>query len=275
MICSMTGFGSSEIEIARLGKVSIELRSTNHKFLETVLHLPEGSLSLEERIKKAIESKIKRGRVTCAINICNKRGGEVFINDELLSKYISKVNKIKREFSIDDGLSLDALIRLPGVLSLEEAKFSPESIWPKLRTAVNVAVNNLVKTRTKEGKALQGYLIAQAEQVKKGLNSIKSRLKISLAQKLKTFSSDEERSSFLKDTDTTEEVDRLGFHTQNFKAKLSKGGSIGKELDFIAQEMQREANTLAAKTFDAAVSSEVLKIKSLIEKIREQVQNIE
>jgi len=271
----MTGFGSSEIEIARLGKVSIELRSTNHKFLETVLHLPEGSLSLEERIKKAIESKIKRGRVTCAINICNKRGGEVFINEELLSKYITKVNKIKREFSIDDGLSLDALIRLPGVLSLEEAKFSPESIWPKLRTAVNVAVNNLVKTRTKEGKALQGYLIAQAEQVKNGLSSIKSRLKISLAQKLKTFNSDEERSSFLKDTDTTEEVDRLGFHTQNFKAKISKGGSIGKELDFIAQEMQREANTLAAKTFDAAVSSEVLKIKSLIEKIREQVQNIE
>ena len=275
MIQSMTGFGSNEIEIPQLGKISVELRSTNHKFLETVLHLPEGSLSLEERIKKTLESKIKRGRVTCAINIANRRGGEVFINEELLKKYISKVNKIKRQFNINDGLSLDVLIRLPGVLTLEEEKVSPESIWPKLRIAVSAAVNNLVKTRTKEGRALQGYLIAQAEQVKIGLSSIKARLKISLAKKMKTFASDEERSSFLKDTDTTEEIDRLSFHTQNFKTKISKGGSIGKELDFIAQEMQREANTLAAKTFDAAVSSQVLKIKSLIEKIREQVQNIE
>lgn len=275
MIQSMTGFGSFETEIPRLGKISVELRSTNHKFLETVLHLPDGSLSLEERIKKALESKIKRGRVTCAINVGSRRGGDVFINKALLKNYILKINKIKREFNIDDGLSLDTLIRLPGVLTLEEEKVSPESIWPKLKIAVSAAVNNLVKTRTKEGQALQGYLLAQAEQVKKGLMSIKARLKISLAQRLKNFATDEERSSFLKDTDTTEEVDRLGFHTGNLRAKIKKGGSIGKELDFIAQEMQREANTLAAKTFDAAVSSEVLKIKSLIEKIREQVQNIE
>jgi uncharacterized protein (TIGR00255 family) len=271
----MTGFGSFETEISGLGKISVELRSTNHKFLETVLHLPDGYLSLEERAKKAIEAKIKRGRITCAINFGSRKDGNVFINDVLLSNYIAKINRIKRQFNIEEGLSLDTLIRLPGVLTLEEKKVKPESIWPKLRIAVSSAVNNLVKTRTKEGKALQGYLLGQVEQVKKSLENIKLRLKTSLAQRLKSFESDEERASFLKDTDTTEEIDRLVFHIHNFKVKINQGGTIGKELDFIAQEMQREANTLAAKTFDVTVSSLVLKIKSLIEKIREQVQNIE
>ena len=101
------------------------------------------------------------------------------------------------------------------------------------------------------------------------------RLRIAIKKKLKALDNDEERSAFLKDTDTTEEIDRLGFHIRNFKGKINESGSIGKELDFIAQEMQREANTLAAKTFDVAVSTQVLNIKSLIEKIREQVQNIE
>lgn len=271
----MTGFGSYETEIPSLGKISVELRSTNHKFLETVLHLPEGSLSLEERVKKTIEAKIKRGRVTCAINIVNRRGGNVFINNILLKNYIAKINHLKKEFRIESGLTLDSLIKLPGVLTLEEARVSPENIWPKLNIAVSAAVNNLVRTRVKEGEALQGYLRTQIDELNKGLVGIKTRLKVSLKARLKSLATDEERSSFLKATDTTEEVDRLGFHARNFKTKINQGGSIGKELDFIAQEMQREANTLAAKTFDIAVSSAVLKIKSLIEKIREQVQNIE
>ncbi|MCX5701353.1 MAG: YicC family protein [Candidatus Omnitrophica bacterium] len=275
MIQSMTGFGSYETEISSLGKISVELRSTNHKFLETVLHLPEGSLSLEERIKKTIEAKVKRGRVTCAINILNRRGGDVFINNGLLKKYITKINILKKELKIAPDLTMDTLIRLPGVLTLEEQKVSPENIWPKLKIAVSMAVNNLVKTRSKEGEALKIYLRGQVDELISGLSGIKARLKISLKQRLKGLATDEERSSFLRETDTTEEVDRLGFHARNFKTKINRGGAIGKELDFIAQEMQREANTLAAKTFDIAVSSSVLKIKSLIEKIREQVQNIE
>jgi len=275
MIQSMTGFGSFETIIPSLGKVSVELRSTNHKFLETVLHLPEGSLSLEDKIKKSIEAKIKRGRVTCGINISSRRAGDVFINKALLKKYVAKINAIKKEFKIEDGLNINTMIHLPGVLALEEERVSPENIWPKLKTALGAAVNNLAKTRVREGLALQGYLKKQADELKEGLLAIKSRLKIALKEKFKSFTSDEERSSFLKDTDTTEEVDRLGFHIRNFKNKLIKGGPIGKELDFIAQEMQREANTLAAKTFDVSVSAQVLKMKSLIEKIREQAQNIE
>jgi uncharacterized protein (TIGR00255 family) len=271
----MTGYGSFETIIPLLGKASVELRSTNHKFLETVLHLPEGSLSMEERIKKAIESKVKRGRVTFSLNVSARREGNVFINKALLKKYITKINSIKNEFMISDGLDMNTLIHLPGVLALEEEKVSPESVWPGLKTAVNAAIDNLVKTRIKEGKALQGYLRKQAEELRLELSTIILKLKRALKDKLKNLTTDEEKASFVKDTDTTEEIDRLCFHIRNFKNKLVKGGAIGKELDFIAQEMQREANTMAAKTFDVSVSAQVLKMKSLIEKIREQAQNIE
>jgi len=275
MIQSMTGFGSFETIIPRLGKVSVELRSTNHKFLETVLHLPEGFLSMEERIKKLIESQIKRGRVTCNLNISSRKAGNVFINKALLKKYLAKINAIQKEFGINNELEINTLINLPGVLALEEEKASPESIWPALKLAVSAAVTNLVKTRKKEGEALQGYLKKQGEELKKELSAIKARLKAALKEKLTVLTTDEERSNFIKDTDTTEELDRLCFHIRNFKRKLTTGGALGKELDFIAQEMQREANTMAAKTFDVSVSAQVLKMKSLIEKIREQAQNVE
>lgn len=275
MIQSMTGFGSYEIKIPSLGRVTVELRSTNHKFLETVLHLPEGSLSLEDRIKKAIEAKIKRGRVTCALSIHGRKIGNVFINRSLLKNYLDKINGVKKEFGLSDGIDLNTLVHLPGVLTLEEERISPESIWPRIKAVLSLAINNLAKTRIKEGEALAGYLRDQADELQDGLGTIKSRLKKALKAKLKIFSCDEERANFLKDTDTTEETDRLRFHIRNFKSKLTQGGAIGKELDFIAQEMQREANTLAAKTFDVSVSAQVLKMKSLIEKIREQAQNIE
>lgn len=275
MIKSMTGFGSSELDLKGHGKITVELRSTNHKFLETSLHLPEGSLSLEEKIKKVIESKIKRGRVTCVVNISGKRAGSAQINTALLKKYIEKINKAKKELGIRDSLSLDSLIRLPGILTLEEERFSATSIWPMLRDALKMAVNNLSRSRKKEGIALQGYLKKQAEELKSRLLVIKNILKCSVRERLKGFATDEERAVFLKDTDTTEEIDRLVFHIRNFQSKIKANTSVGKEIDFIAQEMQREANTLAAKTFDVAVSAQVLKVKSVIEKIREQAQNIE
>ncbi|MBN2831652.1 MAG: YicC family protein [Candidatus Omnitrophica bacterium] len=275
MISSMTGFGSSEIGLGGHGKISVELRSTNHKFLEASLHLPEGMLSLEEKVKKAIEDKIKRGRVVCSVNISGKKYGNAFINKGLLKKYIDKIHKAQKELGIQNDLSFDTLINLPGVLTLEEEKLSAQSLWPRLKAALRIAVNNLSKARKKEGVALQGYLKKQADELKERLLSIRRILKGSLKERLKGFATDEERASFLKDTDTTEEIDRLGFHVSNFKRKITASGAIGKELDFIAQEMQREANTLAAKTFDVSVSAQVLKIKGLIEKIREQAQNIE
>ncbi len=275
MIQSMTGFGSKEKDIAPFGKISVELRSANHKFLETVMHVPEGFLSLEERIKKEVESRIKRGRVTCVINISGSKSSNVFINKALIMKYIESFKGLKKQFHLKDEISINTLIHLPGALSLETNHIPKERIWPHLKMLLEGALKNLATMRAKEGRALQAFLRSRAESLDKDLDTVKARFKEALKEKLRQFPTDEERSSFLRETDVAEEIERLTFHIRNFKSKLKNKGPVGKELDFIAQEMQREANTLAAKTFDVGVSAKVVEMKSQVEKIREQVQNIE
>lgn len=271
----MTGFGSSELEVAPYGKITLELKSSNHKFLEIVFHLPDGLLSLEEKIKKEIESKIKRGRLVCALTVGVTKASRASVNKELLRNYVSVLSRIKDEFGIDDKLNLNTLIHLPGVLALEANNISRQNIWPRVKLLVAAALGELLKTRQKEGKALLGYLKLRQEAVRSSIVFIKNRSRIAIREKLKTLATDEDRSSFLKSTDITEEVERLWFHAGNFKSRILKNGPVGKELDFIAQEMQREANTLGAKTFDLAISAKVVQIKSQIEKIREQAQNVE
>lgn len=275
MIKSMTGFGSKECAVIPFGTICVELRSSNHKFLDIVFHLPDGFLSLEDKLKKEIEAKLKRGRVTCAVAITGTRAPEVLINKVLLRNYVIALRDIKKEFGVEGGVSADKLIHLPGVLSLEENKAPALSLWPRLKVLVNRALDDLAKTRQKEGKALDKHLKNRVKELLTDLEVVKLRFKKAINEKLKLIGADEARAAFLKETDITEEIERLAYHFRNFKSKLSKGGAVGKELDFIAQEMQREANTLGAKSFDVVISARAVQMKSQIEKIREQVQNIE
>ena len=275
IINSMTGFGSYEAEVSSMGRISVELRCTNHKFSETVFHLPEGLLSLEDKLKKEIEGKIKRGRIYCAINIKGQLAQGIFVNRKLLKNYLHELNSVKKEFKINDGLTLDSLIRLPGILSLKEDKPTGAHIWEQLKPIFLQALASLLAARQKEGKALAGLLDKRNALLKKDLAFIKRRFVIAVKSKLKKIQAEDERLAFLKGADVTEETDRLYFHINNLKHKITQGGAVGKELDFITQEMQREANTLAAKSFDLIISGRAVEMKSQIEKIREQVQNIE
>jgi len=275
MLNSMTGFGSREAEILPYGKICVELRSTNHKFLETVFHLPEGFLSLEDKLKKAIETRIKRGRVVCAIHIIGGQPPGVFINKHLLKGYISALKNIKDQFQIKDEVSIDTLVHLPGVLSLTGSQISKSPIWPRLKILFNQALDDLARARQKEGQAICTHLSNRAQNLKSALSIINARFKKAVQHKVTQMRTDEERANFLKDSDITEEIERLAFHIGNFQSRISKSGPIGKELDFITQEMQREANTMAAKSCEAVISARVVQVKSQIEKIREQLQNIE
>jgi len=275
MLISMTGFGSAQTTGASIGRISVEIRSVNHKFLEVVSHLPEGFLSLEENIKKAIEAKIKRGRVTCAVNIAQPQAGKVFINESLLKDYLCALKKMQRHLNIQDGISLETLIHLPGVLSLAENNITGARLWLRLRPLLDKALEKLSHTRVKEGRALHLYLKGRAGTLKGNLGMIKKRFKKIISQKAFGMLNEEERSSFLKEADITEETERLAFHISNFLRKLDMNGPVGKELDFIAQEMQRESNTMGAKSCDAQMSAIAIRLKSEVEKIREQVQNIE
>ena len=275
MLKSMTGFGSKEVDVPAIGKIYVELRSINHKFLESVFHLPEGLLSLEDKLKKEIETRIRRGRVNCLVNIRGEKAQGIFVNRKLIKNYIHEFKSMRKEFGIKNDLGMDALIRLPGVLSLKENKPDGNHIWMHLKGLLQEALDELVATRSKEGRALAVLLKKRSNIVKKNLALIRTRFKKASVKKLSSFPTEEERSAFLKAADIAEEIDRLIFHIKNFQAKVIKGGCVGKELDFITQEMQREANTLAAKSFDLVISEKALQMKSQIEKIREQVQNIE
>ncbi len=193
----------------------------------------------------------------------------------MLKNYILVFKKTKQEFQIKDDLGINTLINLPGVLSLAQDQISKAQIWPGLKILANQALADLVKIRQKEGRALQIHLNKRAEELEGNLGVVKVRFKKVIKEKLAQIKTDEERSSFLKNTDISEEIERLGFHIAHFTGKILKSGPVGKELDFIAQEMQREANTMGSKSCDAVISAQVVQIKSQIEKIREQVQNIE
>ena len=275
MIKSMTGFGAKTAKLAEVGNVSVEIRSTNHKFLEIVTHLPEGFLSLEDRIKKEIESRTKRGRVVCALNLSGGRQEKVFINEPLLAKYAGELERIQKKYHLKNGIGLDALIRLPGVLSLESNTIDKNVIWPRINGLIRAALEELSAMRRKEGAALEAFFRASLKEIKSNLERIKTQFKKVVQVEVEALPSDEERNSFLKSSDITEEIERISFHIKNLGHKLSGSGAVGKELDFIAQEMQREANTMAAKSFDPGISAKVVQMKSQIEKIREQVQNIE
>jgi uncharacterized protein (TIGR00255 family) len=271
----MTGFASRESVVEGLGKVSFEIRSTNHKFLETVLHLPAGFLSLEDKVKKQIEGSVKRGRVVCVMNILGAPANDIFVDRRLLKKYTVTLKEIQKEARIKEGVTLDTLIHLPGVLSLAEEKRAKSRVWPQLNKLLIRALEDLAAMREKEGRALYVYFMKSARSLQESLSAVTARFRKAVKSRMAELGTPEERSGFLKSSDITEEIERLAFHAKNFKEKLSNRGAIGKELDFIAQEMQREANTMGAKSFDAAVSAMVVQMKSQIEKIREQLQNIE
>jgi uncharacterized protein (TIGR00255 family) len=275
MIQGMTGFGSKEKNIPGIGAVSVEIRSTNHKFLEVVLHLPEGLIALEDRIKKEIEAKIKRGRLTCVVNLGRKSNPQIAVNRQLLDEYVRVVGQITKTYSLKDKVKVDTLINLPGVLSVSEKNISPDLLWPGLKIVLSGSLYDLFAMRSKEGRALYAHLKAQVEGLSKSIDFVKERFKKTIKEKAAAFSTDAEKTAFLKESDITEELQRIAFHAKSFRQKLAISGPIGKELDFICQEMQREANTTGAKSCDVQISSRVVQIKSEIEKLREQVQNVE
>jgi uncharacterized protein (TIGR00255 family) len=274
MIQSMTGFGRNEKKIGEFGLVSVEIRSINHKFLETVIHVPEGFLVLEDKIKKEIESRVQRGRITCVVTIYDGTARDVIINERLLKKYLSSIKTISGKYHVAGDVNINNLINLPGVLSLTENKQPAMRIWPQLKVLVAKAVAELIEMRLKEGQAIVKFLRERNDQLASDISMVKDRFSKVVKQKAAQFPTDAERTAFLKESDINEEIERLEYHIHNFKSKLTLSGPVGKELDFISQEMQREANTMGAKSCDALISGRVVQIKSSIEKTREQLQNI-
>lgn len=275
MIKGMTGFGQAEGNTPSGGKLRLEIRTSNHRFFETAFHLSEGLSFLEERIKKLLQKRIKRGRVTVHLSLEQKSIEKINVSGDLARSYYKRLQGLKRSLGLKDKITIEMIIGLPGVLNLYADQGEKEKIWLYLNNLVFKALDALLEMRRHEGEALYKDITQRIKLIRQSLNAIKQRFSVVIKKKKGSILNSEELSTFLKDVDITEEMVRLEIFLKNFLSLIKKGDPCGKELDFIAQELQREANTISAKALDGLTSLSVVRMKSEIEKIREQLQNVE
>lgn len=281
MLSGMTGFGRAQ---ARYNKIhlTLQMASVNHRFFEVVFHIPENLICLEEKIKHYLHKRLKRGRIIFNLSVSGNISGKVSLDKELAKEYFQAIRTLRKELSLTEEISLPQLSAMPGVLSLAESRLPEELIWPKIEKLLTAACDNLCGMRFAEGRAIEKDVLARLDKINTKLLFIKRKIPVVIARKCKRLEnngvSSEEINAAVRNCDISEEVTRLAFHLKSFAAKIKnnrKCPPLGKELDFVTQEMQREANTMGAKAQDVYLSAAVIEIKSQIEKIREQIQNAE
>lgn len=292
MIRSMTGFGKAEHKYPD-GNIVAELKSVNHRFFEISSRIPSTILFLEDKIRAHINTKIKRGKINLSLTIEGNHilEKQIMVNRRLAKKYFIALSQLKSELNISSSVSLDHLVSMPDVITSRTQVADVQKIWPYVKTALDKALNGLVRAREKEGAALRkdmGNRIktidAIAGHIKLRAPSVVKAYKENLAAKISQISPgvildegrlEQEVTIFAKNCDITEEMTRLKAHIKNFESVLSDQKEAGRQLDFIAQELFREINTTGAKAQDIEISRLVIKAKEEIEKVREQVQNVE
>lgn len=273
MIRGMTGFGAAEISAGKVKGV-VEIKSVNHRFTDFSYYMPPGFDSIEARIRSLLLKQIKRGRVNVFIKITKKPVKGVRFNKEVVSNYIQQSKVLKRNFQLKGELTLEQLAQMPGVVETEEYAINALKLWPSLEKAIKKALAALVEMRVREGKTLAADISVQLNRMLLRINKIKSRAKEIVKEKKKHLAP-EEFVSFQKGCDINEELTRLAHHISEIKLLMKTADPSGKRIDFIAQEMQRETNTVGSKMQDRLISTAVISMKSKVEKIREQAQNAE
>ncbi|MFC1704191.1 YicC/YloC family endoribonuclease [Candidatus Omnitrophota bacterium] len=269
---SMTGFGQASMQVAQ-GKINVEIRSLNHRFFDAVLHLPNGFNQFDDKIRKELQKRISRGRINLSISYIPSKSQKVVLNKALAQNYIKTLRQLNKKLRLKDDIGLSHLLALQGVLTLSENN-SQVQLWPALKRVINAALVKLIRMRDAEGKSVERDIAKHLARLGQSLQLLAKESKNVIKRKSKNLPPDD-CSMFLKSTDINEEIARLGFHVKNFNTKQAKDHAQGKELDFITQEMQREVNTIGAKLPDSKISYFVVTMKSLVEKMREQLQNVE
>ncbi len=292
MIKSMTGYGRGEAVTA--GKKFIfELKAVNHRYNEVVLRLPRSLSPLEDRIRRFIQARIARGRVDGFLGVeeCGEKNATVKVDKALAAAYYNAMKELQETLGIGGEIQFQQLVDLPGVVTVEEPADDVEEWWPSIQNAVEEAVDNLVRMRMVEGEQLARDLLSRSERLSYLNQSIRERspfvveeYRERLVARLSDYMRDgiitpdrlaAEATIFAERSSITEENVRLESHLQQLKSCLTAGESVGRKLDFLIQEMNREINTIASKASDLEISRAVVEAKSELEKIREQVQNIE
>jgi uncharacterized protein (TIGR00255 family) len=290
---SMTGYGRGEC--AKDGfKFTVELNSINRKQSDIAINLPKELVELEPRIRDEINAHLSRGRINVVLAYhrgAAKAEEQVELDVTLARAYHRAIQKLQKQMKLNGSLTLDIILRAPGVMKLAEAAVNAEAVWPQVETALRKALAQLVKMREKEGKFLANDLAQRLNALEAGIERIRKaapatimRYREQLRARVKEAGLDvplnderllKEVVLFADRCDISEELTRLGSHLNQFRGQLKANEPVGRTLDFLSQEMNRELNTIGSKANAAELSQEVVKMKAELEKIREQVQNIE
>ena len=291
MVKSMTGFGRAEIADGNR-KCTVEIKSVNHRYLDLNIKMPKKLNFFEAAIRNVLKEYIQRGKVDVFITYEDMTEQNVSIkyNKEVASEYLKYLRQMSEEFGLDDDIRVSTLSRYPEVFSMEDVDIDEEELWNMLEKAIRKAAEGFVETRIKEGENLRDDMISKLDGMLKHVDFIAERspaivqeYKQRLEEKVKELldsNVDEARiltevTIFADKSCVDEELVRLRSHIETTKDTLMQGGSVGRKLDFIAQEMNREANTTLSKSNDLEISNVAIELKTEIEKIREQIQNIE
>lgn len=292
MIKSMTGFGRAE-RVTTERKIVIEMKSVNHRYCDMNIKMPKKLNFFETAIRNHLKTYIGRGKIDIFISYEDYTENNVCVkyNKDIAGEYVQYIKEMAEEFSLKSDLSAGALSRYPEVLTLEEQSENEEELWKELVVILDEAATRFVESRTREGEALKSDLMDKLdgmlsmvdyiENISPSLvESYRSRLEAKVSELLETTAIDESRIAtevtiYADKICVDEETVRLRSHIENTKSILSEGGNVGRKLDFIAQEMNREANTILSKANSLDVSNVAIDLKTEIEKVREQIQNIE
>ena len=292
MIKSMTGYGRA-VETVNAREFTVEVRSVNNRYLDTSVRLPRMLSFAEDAVKSRIKNAVSRGKVEMFITVHAEGGEEVSVslNENVVAGYLAAMRRMVEEFGVKDEITTASLSRMPDVFTVEKPEVDEEQLLADLLSVVDKALENYNAMRAKEGAALDAdlrsrgatilELVAQVEQGNgQTVIDYRARLEAKLREVLANTSIDESRilteaAIFADKVAVDEETVRLRSHLQQMNEMLTAGGAIGRKLDFLLQEMNREANTIGSKCTDVKLARIVVDIKAELEKIREQTQNIE
>ena len=292
MIKSMTGFGRCEIT-ENNRKFTVEMKSVNHRYLDMNIKMPKKLNFFESAIRTELKNYISRGKVDVFISYedYSENNASIRYNRELAAEYMKYLRQMQEDFGLEDDVRISTLSRYPEVFTMEEPDASEEELWKELQKAVRGAAEGFVQTRIVEGEHLRDDLIEKLDGMLKLVDFIAERspqivqeYRQKLEDKVKDLLGDAqvdenrlllEVTIFADKICVDEELVRLRSHIETTKNTLLEGGIIGRKLDFIAQEMNREANTTLSKSNDLEISNCAIELKTEIEKVREQIQNIE
>ena len=292
MARSMTGFGRSEYADEKC-KLSVEMKSVNNRYLDFNIRMPKKFNAFEAKIRAVLQEYMYRGKVDVFISYANYEdsASSLRYNEALADEYLSYLLKIAEKPGVSKEIRISDIARFPDVFTMEEASLDEDSVWPLLEKVLREAAEKFAKSREVEGEHLKANILEKLDDLYKGAEEVekhepeiieayRTRLLEKMHEILEDSRIDESRITqeaaiFADRISTDEESVRLKSHVTKMRAELEKAGSIGKGLDFLVQEMNRESNTMLSKAGDIITSDIAIGLKTGIEKIREQIQNIE